>query len=160
MFARIPPHIFWPGMVFAILGMSVIANVVLIVNATSDGGPQIVPDYYSKAVHWDEARGEEAKVADLGWDTTVRIEASGDDNGYIYLGFEKDGAGIEGLEVGVTLRDPAKIMPVFVGPAAPAAPGHYVTKTPLSRLGVFDVEVLAIRVNERFHDVIRVEVAE
>lgn len=160
MFARIPPHIFWPGMVFAILGMSVIANVVLIVHATSDGGPQIVPDYYTKAVHWDEARGEEAKVADLGWDATVRIEPSVAGQGYIQLKFEKDGVGVEGLEVGVTLRDPAKIAPLYVGPAAPAAPGQYVTKTPLSRLGVFDVEVLATRGAERFHDVIRVEVAE
>lgn len=60
---EIPPHIFYPGMVVGILLMSVVAHVVLLVMASSDGGPQVVPDYYEKAANWDEYQAREAAEA-------------------------------------------------------------------------------------------------
>lgn len=51
---RIPEHIFYPALVVAILLVSVAAHVALIVMASRDGGPQVVPDYYQRGVHWDE----------------------------------------------------------------------------------------------------------
>ena len=60
MLRRIPPHILYPGLVIGILTMSVTAHVYLIVMAASDGGAQVVPDYYEKAQSWD---AEQARVA-------------------------------------------------------------------------------------------------
>lgn len=57
---RIPPHVLYPGLVVAILGMSVTANIILIVLASTDGGAQVVPDYYEKAQSWD---AEQARAA-------------------------------------------------------------------------------------------------
>lgn len=64
MIKRIPPQILYPGMVIAILSMSVIAHVILIVNASSDGGAQVVPDYYEKAVNWDAEQARAAAIRD------------------------------------------------------------------------------------------------
>ena len=61
---RIPPQIFWPGLVIGILLMSVTAHVVLIVKASSDGGAQAVPDYYEKAANWDATQAREAAIRD------------------------------------------------------------------------------------------------
>ncbi len=60
MIRRIPPQILYPGLVVGILVMSVIAHIVLLVKASSDGGAQIVPDYYEKSKTWDD---DQARVA-------------------------------------------------------------------------------------------------
>ena len=64
MMRRIPPQILYPGMVIGILSMSVIAHIILIVNAASDGGAQVVPDYYEKAVNWDAEQARAAAIRD------------------------------------------------------------------------------------------------
>lgn len=56
----IPPQYLYPGIVIAILLMSVAAHVVLLIKASGDGGAQVVPDYYQKAVNWD---AEQARAA-------------------------------------------------------------------------------------------------
>lgn len=61
---RIPPHILYPGLVIAILLMSVTANVVLVIKASSDGGARAVPDYYDKASRWDAEQAREAARRD------------------------------------------------------------------------------------------------
>ena len=60
----IPPQFLYPGMVVSILMMSVIAHVVLVYKATSDGGAQAVPDYYEKAINWDEEQARAAALRD------------------------------------------------------------------------------------------------
>ncbi len=62
-FREIPPHILYPGMVVGILLMSVLAHIVLLVMASADGGPQVVPDYYEKAANWDKYQAERAAEA-------------------------------------------------------------------------------------------------
>lgn len=60
----VPPHILYPGMVIGILLMSVIAQMTIVYKATSDGGAQVVPDYYEKASHWDDEQAREAAARD------------------------------------------------------------------------------------------------
>lgn len=62
-FREIPPHILYPGMVIGILLMSVVAQVVMLVKASSDGGPHVVPNYYEKAANWDAYHAEQAAAA-------------------------------------------------------------------------------------------------
>lgn len=64
MIKRIPPQILYPGMVIAILLMSVAAHVVLITKASSDGGAQVVPDYYEKSINWDSEQARAAALRD------------------------------------------------------------------------------------------------
>ena len=40
--------------------------------ATSDGSFAVEPDYYQKALHWDDARSAAAENAGLGW--TVELD--------------------------------------------------------------------------------------
>ena len=57
----IPPQLLYPGIVIGILLMSVTAHVILIVLASSDGGAQVVDDYYDKAINWDAEQAEQAR---------------------------------------------------------------------------------------------------
>lgn len=64
MIKRIPPQFLYPGIVIGILLLSVVAHIILIVEASSDGGAQVVPDYYEKSLQWDETQAREAAVRD------------------------------------------------------------------------------------------------
>lgn len=64
MIRRIPPQFLYPGMVVAILAMSVFFHVYLIAKASSDGGAQAVPNYYEKASAWDADQAHEAAARD------------------------------------------------------------------------------------------------
>ena len=64
MTVRIPPQFLYPGIVVGILSMSVIAHIYLVVQASSDGGAQVVPDYYEKAQAWDSQQAHEAAIRD------------------------------------------------------------------------------------------------
>ena len=64
MIRRIPPQFFYPGIVIAILAMSVAAQSALFVSATSDGGAQVIPDYYEKASNWDAEQARAAAIRD------------------------------------------------------------------------------------------------
>lgn len=74
MIRRLPPEILYPGMVIAILAMSVAAHIYLIAKASSDGGAQVVPDYYEKAVNWDAEQARAAAIRDGRKDVVIPAE--------------------------------------------------------------------------------------
>jgi hypothetical protein len=56
-----------PCLVVAILGLSVIANVILIRSAGADPSFVTEPDYYRDAVAWDEHMAKDRASVALGW---------------------------------------------------------------------------------------------
>jgi len=63
--------------VFAVVGLlvgCVLAMVVLIVAAHSDGGSRVLPQYYDKAVHYDDRIDQEARNRALAWHIDAAIE--------------------------------------------------------------------------------------
>lgn len=50
---QVPPHIFWPGFIIALLLIPIGSGAAIVIAATSDAGPQVIPDYYQKAVEFD-----------------------------------------------------------------------------------------------------------
>lgn len=64
---RIPAHIFYPGLVIALLLFSLGSSAVLVMASRSDGGAQVMNDYYQQSVHWDEKQAVIAGSKDLHW---------------------------------------------------------------------------------------------
>lgn len=142
MLKRIPEHIFWPGMVVAILTMSVVANMWLLWNASSDGGAQIIDDYYNKASSWDETAAVKAKSAERGWSVVLKTDALGE--GQRLFRFQLADAeqrALEGLSATVTLKNPMKVDDISTGELNEAEPGVYLAVLPVSRHGLWDVEL-------------------
>lgn len=65
------------AMVFALLGGSVLTCVALATAANSDPGFAVEPDYYGKAVRWDQTTAEHAASAALGWTLTLATRPAG-----------------------------------------------------------------------------------
>ncbi len=65
-------QLLWPGIVLALLGAQMLLMLVMVYMATSDRSFAVEPDYYKKALHWDESAAEGRSSRQLGW--SVRIE--------------------------------------------------------------------------------------
>jgi nitrogen fixation protein FixH len=98
----IPAHVRYPGMVVAFLVGSVLSQVALLSAATSDGGAQVEPDYYDRAVAWDEHMERQGASARLGWTATLDLR---DGRGVLTL-TDEEGAPVAPKKVEVIVTRP------------------------------------------------------
>jgi nitrogen fixation protein FixH len=66
------PHLKWLVAIVALLGANVVAMVVLAVVA-NNGTNQVIPDYYTKAVHYDDELARSTVSQALGWHVEVAM---------------------------------------------------------------------------------------
>ncbi|MFN0137276.1 MAG: FixH family protein [Phycisphaerae bacterium] len=59
--------IVWPGMVIGLLAMQVAMCAIAITLATRDPSMSVEPNYYQKALHWDDSQAAKARQAAIGW---------------------------------------------------------------------------------------------
>lgn len=57
----------WGALVVGMLSLQVILGVVAVVLATSDQSAAVIPDYYNKALAWDEQRAQREASRSLNW---------------------------------------------------------------------------------------------
>src|SRR5690554_3527765 len=147
---RIPPHIGWPVFIVGLLLVSIGASVATFVLATSDGGAQVVEDYYQKGVRWDETAALRAASAALGWQVQVAVQAGGAQAGLRTVDVVvRDRAGhlVTGLQGTVRLTRPQHARAVAELPLQPVAgvPGLYRLEAPIDAAGLWDFELQAVR---------------
>jgi len=61
----------WIVAIIGLLAVNLVAMGVLM-GAARSGPPQVIPDYYDKAVHYDNAIDQAARNRSLGWRVTPR----------------------------------------------------------------------------------------
>jgi nitrogen fixation protein FixH len=61
------PGMGWPIGITAILGATVVANLVMMRVANNDPSFSVEPDYYKKAVFYDSTMAQTRRNLDLGW---------------------------------------------------------------------------------------------
>lgn len=121
---RIPSHILYPGMILSLLGMSIVVGLVLVFAARSDGGAQVMPDYYEHAVEWDSE--ESIRRNSRALNLQIELQLPDDAPGKLTVR-DRNGDPVEGLNGEVHLRRPqfaenlttAKLIPDH------ETPGHY-----------------------------------
>lgn len=63
------PGALWPVALAGVLGITVVANVALLIQAGGDAAA-VEPDYYRKALEWDSTMAQAERNARLGWRVT------------------------------------------------------------------------------------------
>ena len=145
MFKRIPPHIFWPGMVVAFLGFTLVSQMILLMAARSGEGLQVEEDYYDQSLIWEEKQALKAHSQDLGW----RVELSfpdelGSSGSVVEISIvDKANAPVEGLEGTLTLRRPSRAgtLSTHKLTRSPDKPGVYRSEAPISGAGLWDFTI-------------------
>ena len=120
-----------PWLIFGILGMSVIANIILVRSAAADPNYINEPDYYREAVAWDEHMAQQRASASLGWHVSASLAVSRDQRAQLTLHLvDRDGKPLSDARVHATTSpnlcalqrtnvDARSDVAVDVGPACP-----------------------------------------
>jgi nitrogen fixation protein FixH len=158
----VPPHIAWPAFVVALLLLGIGSAFEALFAARSDGGAQIVEDYYDAALGFEDEQAARAASAALGWAADVEVGVC--ENGLCAVELtvrDRAGAPVTGLAGVLTTSRPQEAGTAAKIPLAPkeGAPGVYRQLVPLAAAGLWDFSIDARRGDERFLTTTRLDLA-
>jgi nitrogen fixation protein FixH len=157
---RPPPHLTWPLFVVALLLLGIGSTMTILLAARSDGGAQVIEDYYQKAASWELAAAEQAASAALGWrlEVDVQSDAAGPALRRVDLRFaDRFGVPVAELRGVVRAFRPERAALITESPLTPVegVPGLYRQVMLLSAHGLWDLEIAAVRDSSHFFTRVR-----
>jgi nitrogen fixation protein FixH len=140
----------WILAIVSLLAANVIGTTVLIVEAHS-GASRVIPSYYDRAVHYDDAIDQAARNRALGWSVTSDV------NGGVVTVAVHDGRGaaLAGANVHVEAVERSASARAVSADLAVAEPGTY--RGHLAGMGWLDVAISVTRGADRFVQRIAIE---
>ena len=148
----------WVRGVVAVLAGVVALNVWVIRLAASGGGVNAEPDYYRKAVAWDAEQAAAVASAALGWHATAAVAARTGDHTVLRLTLvDAEGTPVRDAAISVTARWNGDATEALTG-AAVAHDGIWSVALPLTRAGLHEVRITAVRGGDRFGQLLKLDV--
>ena len=139
------PHILWPSLIITLLLSSVAMMIGVVVLARSDGGAQVVENYYQKATRWDEQKSLITQSRSLGWNPDCSLRLQGQKNTVLLCSFE-DAAQqpVSQLSISATLYRPQYTDAIVTLELAEKSPGLYEAfYHESSSSGLWDIDITA-----------------
>ncbi|MGB7344194.1 MAG: FixH family protein [Pirellulaceae bacterium] len=154
---------FWVGLVVTLLGIQLVIGFAAYQLATNDPTVSVVPDYHQSALNWDQQRHVATAAERLGW--TVDLVASDVADGKGCRAVEvavhnQNGESIDDLQLRATAyhhaaaSDPRQFTVDSVGN------GNYMALAPMSRSGIWNLEIQISGADEPMKVLRTVEVIE
>lgn len=131
-------HWVMPAVVFGLLGGHVTFIVTAITLATGEASFAVVPDYYQKAVSYDERKALLAQSDELGWqiDLTPSDQVDTDGQRKLILQLRNaQGSPIEGMAVSIDGYHLARADQPLSMSCAEVLPGQYIGVGPITKEG-------------------------
>jgi len=153
------PNILWPAAVVGLLLLSGITTFAVLIASRSDGGAQVVDNYYRKSVAWDSLAADRRASEALGWSVHVDILPRERATGVVVF-TDKNGNAVTGLEGSVTVSRPqtSVVYGTHGFSTGDSLSGRYSFSFPYTAHGLWDLDVVAWRESERFIERIRIEI--
>jgi nitrogen fixation protein FixH len=156
---RIPAHIAWPSAVIGLILLGMTSTFGVLLASRSDGGPQVIHQYYQQAVAWDSTAAVRQATRDLGWTLDVTL-ARTDGRSELVVGIvDRDGRPVTGLSGELRLRRPQTagvLERLRLEPVRTAnSPGMLRAIPTASGSGLWDVEVDVRTGDTRFVGTVR-----
>lgn len=137
---------YWPVGLAALLVGSAGANIALLVITSRDASFAVEPDYYAKALAWDETMAQQARNEALGWSLGLRVEPAGE-RGRVTVAAglaDRAGAPLLGAQLAIEARHNARANRVLTAALEPRGTG-YAAAMPLARPGLWEFRVRVTR---------------
>jgi nitrogen fixation protein FixH len=154
-------HIIWPAVIVALLLLSGITTFAVLFASRSDGGAQVIDNYYQRSVAWDSVATITRASDSLGWNVnvTIRGDTPHERTGTVVI-TDRAGQAIEGLAGTVTVTRPQSAVTFgthrFV--RDDSVDTRYLFEFPYSEPGLWDLDVVASGDGERFVKRVRIEI--
>lgn len=139
---------FWGGLIVGLLAAQLLIGGFAIVLATGNPSAAIVPDYYEKALNWDQEMAARAESRALGWAVEISAGASADrlgDRTVVVSLTDGEGAAIEDASVTARLYHHARASAPQTVDFAHRGGGRYVARPRMVRSGLWQVEATVTR---------------
>lgn len=151
---------FWPAFVVGLLALGVGFNVVLLVVATNDPSFAVEPDYYKKALAWDDAMAQERANMALGWQARVTTAPAVDEGAMEVVAriAAPDGSSVLADEVTVEAFHNARASQVVTATLERRGDGTYAAAMPMRRPGMWEFRLAARKGEDHFTQVIKQDV--
>lgn len=145
----------WPALIFVLLALNASIVAVTLYFALSDRSAATEPDYYRKAMAYDETIRLREESARLGWKAmvTFRPAADGRSMQLAVTLTDRDDRPIEGARVQAEAFASARSgdrQTLDLAPIAGQEPGTYAAPIRVSRAGVWHVRLHATRADDHF----------
>lgn len=147
-----------PAVVLGLLGGHMVFIFTAITLGTGDPSFAVVPDYYEKAVDYDERKALLAQSAEMGWSIELTPAGQADAAGQrdLFVQFRgRDGQPVRGLSVQVTGYHVARAKQTVTMQCIEVVPGQYVGSARIMREGFWQFAVDAEVGDQRFASEVR-----
>ncbi len=138
----------WPAAIIGLILFGMTMTFGLLFASRVDGGPEVIPGYYDKAVAWDEIAATRAASRALGW--TVDVEHAENSTLQLEL-LDRNGEPVPDAQGTLTLTRPHEATFSEVIPFRVDASGTATDLTVSAHgAGLWDVRIDAMRGSDRF----------
>lgn len=145
----------WIALVVGLLAANAGVCLLLVIRS-SDAAPSVIPDYYQRAVAWDDDVARQRASDALGWRLGAALEDAGPGVEVAVSLTGRDGAPVVGATVEAELRHRSRATGE-TRQLREIGPGRYAAALPLATAGLHVVAVVATRGDERFVGSVTVE---
>ncbi len=159
----LPSHIAWPLFVVALLVTSVTYSMLVVYASQSDGGAQVIDNYYEKAVNWDDRIAQQNLSDATGWEASLTFvpAGNGSQTHALLLGVKDPEANVlSGLQGVIKAKRPhasGTVTELSILETSITPEGNYLLSFAEARPGLWDFEVDFVLDNNRFTKTIRKE---
>lgn len=151
------PNIQWPLMIVGFLAIPFVVGGIAIAMTAGDPSFSIEPDYYQKAVNWDQEVAQRGRNKALGWRVQYDVTLAVPTPILTATLVDAKGAPVTGADVTIHTSHNARGNAVLDATLAPT-PGGYAAPVALKRPGLWQVRLSAKRGTDTFTDVQEIDV--
>lgn len=146
----------YPGLAVGFLVSSFVSNMVVLAIATSSESSAVEPDYYQKAMAWDDELSQRARNRDMAWQMKVATPQESADFFVVEVD-DSQIAPLSDLQLSIEMFPVARSQKFFTVDLDEIAPGQYQGRWPSERQGIWELRARASRGAELFTSVLRHE---
>jgi len=142
----------WPIGIVVVLSLFVASLTWMAIIASSDDAFAVEPDYYQKAVHFDDEMALRASSARLGWHvvSTLRLGRPGTPGSVEVVVSDSAGVPMPGVNVQLLAMHNARASHLLTATLADAGEGRYLAPLDAQRPGEWELRFLVTRGSDRF----------
>ncbi len=146
------PGFRWIAAVVALLVFTVTTQTYLLSQALNDPSVVAEPDYYQKAVDWDQTRAQRDQNSALGWTLTPTVSADVLPGGRaLSVRLEdRSGTALANAAVRVVAFHKARSANRIKGTLTGGADGTYSATLPLRREGLWELRFVVVHEDQQF----------
>jgi nitrogen fixation protein FixH len=153
--------IVWPGIIIGLLTAQVLLLLVMAYIATSDQSFAVEPDYYQKALNWDQLAAQDRLNKQLGWSAHIKVSDAADlmKRRDVTCKLSRDkGEPLSGATVELIAFPHARAGERLKSTLTEQEAGDYTTNIPIARPGLWEFRITAEYASNRFTRVIQQEI--